>query len=99
MNAFTNFINESLRLCILRVLLEIGGNSANESVLEKITTSRFGFDADRDRLRNQLAWLESNGFVELTGDCDVCMVAKLTRDGAQVAKGKLKVSGVDSPSL
>lgn len=99
MSSYGNYINESLRLCILRFLLEVGGNSANESVIGKVTYKRFGFDDDRDRLRTQLNWLFSNGLIELTGDCDICMVAKLTRDGAQVAKGKMQASGVDSPSL
>lgn len=97
--AYIKHINESFRLCVLRVLLELSGHSANESVIEKITSRSFGFDADRDRLRIQLEWLASNGLIELSGECEECMVAKLTRDGAKVAKGQMKASGVDTPSL
>lgn len=96
---YIKYITENFRLCVLRVLLELPGYSANESVIEKITTRRFGFDADRDRLRTQLAWLESNGLIELCRECKSCVVAKLTRDGAKVARGQIKASGVDSPSL
>jgi hypothetical protein len=98
-SAYIKHITENFRLCILRILLELSGHSANESVIEKITSRSFGFDADRDRLRTQLEWLASNGLIELSGECEGCMVAKLTRDGAKVAKGQMKASGVDTPSL
>ncbi|MFW5499602.1 MULTISPECIES: ArsR family transcriptional regulator [unclassified Maridesulfovibrio] len=96
---YGSYINESLRLCILRILMEIGGATANESLIEKISVKRFAFSEDRERLRTQIKWLAARGLVTLPDDCEKCLTPKLTAEGKRVATGLDEVEGVDMPSL
>ncbi|HEX2882275.1 MAG TPA: hypothetical protein VHO25_22295 [Polyangiaceae bacterium] len=89
--------SEDRRLCILR-LLHGCGYTANESVLQS-ALEEFGHKMTRDQVRNELTWLEQQGFITLEVVAGKTTVAHLTEQGGEVATGRGgKRPGVKLPS-
>lgn len=84
-----------LRITILRLLHEQNSYSLNESLLLDVI-DRYGFRPSRDSLIAQLAWLEEQRLVSLSGP-DHCRVATLSTRGADVAEGRKIITGVKHP--
>lgn len=80
-------------LAVLRILLSEDCNgSSNDGVLGDALDA-LGLGCARSTLRACLDRLERSGLVTLT-PLDGLVVARLTRDGAEVAEGRLRVEGV-----
>jgi len=91
-------VAESRRCCILRLLEGQAEYQANESVLQ-MALEQFGFAESRDKIRTDLAWLEEQGLLTTrdVGKNSIVMVALLTTRGADAAKGRVTVPGVQRP--
>jgi len=89
-------LEESIRLAMLRFLVEDADYSHNTSVLQDLLET-IGFAMSRDQVDTLCAWLAEQGLVtvELVGKVKV---AKLTNRGADVALGRARVPGVKRPS-
>ena len=100
MSAFNETLDQSRRLYLLQLLAEAGG-SANESILRQ--ACRAGFHAHgmtRQRIRDDLAWLEDRGCVRRTWlEGDVLLIASLTDRGEDASRGDVRVPGVQRPPL
>ncbi|WP_415714418.1 ArsR family transcriptional regulator [Maridesulfovibrio sp.] len=91
-------VTESLRLHILRSLVELN-HTANDSVLLN-RADKFGFCFSRDRFRKELRWMERNGLIEFTKieDSD-CYRVELLAYGDDVCHGRERLEGVQNPML
>lgn len=100
MSEFQAKLDEARRLYLLRVLVE-GRGSVNESILRE--ACRAGFHAHgvtRQRIRDDLAWLEDRGCVTRTWlDGDTLLVAGITGRGEDVARGDITVEGIGTPPI
>jgi hypothetical protein len=95
-NSFSHLVTEDRRLVILRVLSESGGYSANEYLVNTMLAN-FGHQVGRDRLRNDLSWLEEQELIELKVIGDV-YISTLKARGQDVAEGKATCVGVKRPT-
>jgi len=93
--SYQQIVTEHLRITILRLLLEQPDYALNESVLLDAVTD-FGFAPSRDKLRAELAWLQEQGLISLSG-VSHCQVATLTQRGEDVAACRTTVPGVKRP--
>ena len=93
---FQSFTHEDQRLVILRVLSEMAGYQANESVLQTLL-GQFGHNISRDLVINHLMYLQRHGAVKLESVMGV-QVATLTREGEDAASGLIVLPGVKKPS-
>ena len=94
--SFADDLAQDRRLCLLRVLAQAPGYSANGSILHA-AIRRFGHQVSRDQVRTDLAWLKEQGLVELE-DLDSLAVATLTQRGLDAAAGRATVPGVKKPA-
>lgn len=83
------------RLRVLRLLTESNGYCANEALLANALRI-FGYNASRDQLRTDLAWLAEQELVTVT-DAGGLQIATLTARGQDVAAGRAVVPGVRRP--
>lgn len=81
---------------ILRVLLDQGDYALNDGVLQD-ALERLGHSVGRDLVRDDLAWLERHGLVNVS-KAGSCWIASLTIRGDDVATGRERVPGVRRPS-
>lgn len=93
--SFGDLNTADMRLVILCVLMEGSGYSHNEHVLRK-GLDLYGHKISGDKLRTELSWLDEQGLVVVDASAGV-QVAKLTGRGADVAKGRTIVPGVQRP--
>ncbi len=93
--SFKTLLKEDQRLVILRVLDEMDGYEANESILDACLES-YSHHISRDEVRTHLAWLEEQDLITLRTMAD-CQIARLTGRGQDVATGKASVPGVKRP--
>lgn len=95
--SYRDEVTAHLRLTLLRLLSDQGGGySANESVLTD-AANRFGFNATRDTVRTELAWLAEQGLVT-RDEVEGLSVCTLTQRGLEAAEGRAAVPGVKRPS-
>lgn len=94
---YLEFQTKDRRLVILRLLKDCGG-SANDRVLQKGLDQLGHGRTSRDTLRDDLRFLLNIDLLkqDIVGDVIVCQI---TIRGLDVAEGRLKVDGVDSPSI
>jgi hypothetical protein len=99
MNTFAEHLAEDRRLVILLLLIEAQG-VANESVL------RSGLEAighisglTRERLREDLQFLEECGCIRQQWYGDKVVVAHLKKRGTEIAQGRIIVEGIKRPSI
>lgn len=83
---------EHVRLCLLRLLLDVGHQS-NSSILAEMVTD-FGLRCARDYVETQLAWLEEQQLVRLLYPVPSITVVHLTKRGLDVVEGRAFVPGV-----
>lgn len=95
--SFQDHYEASLRLALLRALLEAPGESANASVLHRVVQEDFRFNVERSKIHNELGWLQEQSFVTVEELSATVRVGTLTERGARVARGIIKVEGVDTP--
>ena len=88
-------LHEDQRLVILRVLSEMNGYQANESILQTILDS-FGHNISRELVISHLRFLEELGLISLE-DIRGIQVATLNGRGEDVAAGRASVAGVKRP--
>jgi len=88
-------INENIRLLILRILHDMAGMTANESIIDD-SLDAWGVSISRDLVCSHLSWLEEQGLITLREVYD-CKVAMLTGRGEDVATGQTRVPGVKRP--
>lgn len=84
------------RLVILRLLMETGAG-INTSALEK-AVYQFHRTVDRDMIRDDARWLSGRGLVELEELTADLWVVSITTKGERVARGEIRVEGVDRPT-
>lgn len=97
MTDFSEIIDKSLRLALLRVLEDPDLNyTANSAVLHSVAGT-LGFHVSRDKVHSTVDWLREQGLVkvEMLG---TVRVVTATQRGLDVASGNSTVSGVDRPS-
>ncbi|GAB4197814.1 MAG: hypothetical protein OHK0024_36740 [Thalassobaculales bacterium] len=92
---------EHLRLTLLRLLADMPGRQANDSLL-CAAARRFGVLASRDQVRTALAWLAEQGLLSLSAaslpDGPAITVATLSQRGLDVAHGVAGLPGVARPA-
>lgn len=89
------FVVADQRLVMLRILREMTGYTANESILDSCLET-YGHNISRDAVRTHIRWLEEQGLVHVE-NVGGCLVAKLTGRGDDVATGQAVVDGVKKP--
>jgi len=94
-NGFAKHLAEDRRLLVLRVLADSTGYQTNEFTLEAML-EELAHQVSNDRLRQDLAWLADAGLIT-TSMAGGVTLAKLTRSGLDVARGKAVVPGVKRP--
>ena len=92
---FAQFETEDRRLVLLRALQSAAQYRTNAFLLQRFC-DKLGHVASRDRIEQDLAWLEEQGLVTLEKPEGVT-VATLTARGQDVADGRSKVPGVAVP--
>jgi hypothetical protein len=85
-----------VRLSILRLLSDLPGYCANDSVLSQAVNA-VGLTCTRDQVRGHLSWLAEQRLVTSV-DAGHLTVATLTERGGDVAAGRSVVDGVQRPS-
>lgn len=93
--SYQTLLHEDQRLVILRVLSEMNGYQANESILQTILDS-YGHNISRALVISHLQFLQEQGLVGLENINDI-VVATLAGRGADVAHGRATVAGVRRP--
>ncbi len=93
--SYQQFVHEDQRLITLRILSEMAGYEANESVLQTVL-DHFGHNIGRDLVVSHLHFLAEQGLVTLESIGSV-MVATLTGRGEDVVSGRVTVAGVKKP--
>ncbi len=87
---------QHLRLTILRLLHGAPAYTANSSILHSAIV-QFGFEASRDQVRTELAWLKEQGCIS-TRDVEGLVVARLTERGLDCADGRCRIPGIQPPT-
>lgn len=93
--SYQTMVHEDQRLVILRILSEMAGFEANDSVLQTIL-DHFGHNIGRDLVLSHLHFLAEQGLVSLES-LDHITVATLSGRGEDVALGRALCAGVKKP--
>lgn len=94
--SYAEFLKEDQRLVILRILYEMPSYSSNSSIIYS-ALDHYGHAISRDQVKTHLSWLGQQNLIKTEAIGSV-IVARLTDFGADVATGKVVVSGVKRPS-
>jgi uncharacterized protein with GYD domain len=94
---YIQFVAETRRLTILRLLSEMAGATANSALIERGLT-QMGFHDSRDTIHADLDHLRERGAVDVaqTGPVRVVTLRDL---GSRAARGLEVIDGVAAPSL
>ncbi len=90
-----NVTRESLRLCLLRLLNDAPGRTANESVLHASVQS-FGFAVSRDQLVTELSWLKEQGALDVGTIADLKIATGNLRTD-DIVNDRAQVPGIQRP--
>ena len=93
---FTKAHDGHVRLSILRLLADLPGYCANDSVLHQATNA-MGLSCTRDQIRTHLTWLAEQRLVTVV-NAGHLTVATLTERGDDVGAGRSVIDGVQRPS-
>lgn len=93
---YKNLYVEDARLTILIELLEETSRTLNETMLRRALKA-FGFNRDRDWVREQLKIMEDLGAITITRAGTV-FIAVLTRAGADHLEKTTVIDGITVPS-
>ena len=93
---YQKFVDEDVRLIILRALAEEADYSLNETMLAHVLES-FAHIKSRDYIREQLKWLEGADAVtsKIVGSV---MIATITRRGRDHVEQRALIENVKRPS-
>lgn len=99
--SYQTMVHEDQRLVILRILSEMAGFEANDSVLQTIL-DHFGHNIGRDLVLSHLHFLAEQGLVSLESldspePMNNITVATLSGRGEDVAQGRAVCAGVKKP--
>ena len=95
--SFQEHYDASLRLALLRGLLEAPAESANASVLHLVVQEDLRFHVERSKIHNELDWLKAQSLVSVEDLSSSVRVAQLTERGRAVAQGYVRAEGVAVP--
>lgn len=95
MNAFSDFQTEDRRLALLKALEAAAQFRANALLLRRYCDA-VGHVVSADRIEQDLAWLAEQGLVGAERSQGLT-VATLTARGLDVASGRTRVPGVQTP--
>jgi len=90
--SFADHMRKTVRLMILRVLLETPGFRGNSSVLFDLL-NQIGYAVGREGVKDEFRWLAGERLV-LLEDAGSVLLATLTEQGQDVAGGFSFVDGV-----
>lgn len=90
------FVDENIRLIILRALGEVDNASLNDSLLAH-ELERFGYSKTREYLRNQMRWLETEVGAVRTMAPGTALVATLTKAGRDHLEKRRYLEGIQRP--
>ncbi|WP_087022446.1 hypothetical protein [Thaumasiovibrio subtropicus] len=93
--ALHELLQQDRRLVILRVLNEMPGYEANDSILDAALDA-YGHNVSRDLVRSELYWLTEQQLITLR-DVNGTQVAQLKQRGIDVATGQATHPGVKRP--
>jgi Fe2+ or Zn2+ uptake regulation protein len=95
MNQFNDLVTAEARRDILQLLEQDADYSHNENIIQMGLES-IGHSFSIDRIRTELRWLEEQGLITNEQVSDM-LIAKLTRRGQDIAKGRGRVDGIARP--
>jgi repressor of nif and glnA expression len=96
MPSLNQIVTEESRRDILQMLEQDADYSHNENIIQ-MGLERLGHNFTIDRVRTELRWLQEQGLLEIDDLGDTLgdmLVAKLTRRGQDIAKGRGRVDGI-----
>lgn len=94
--SYRDVIKADLRLALLQLLEEDPGYSHNENVLRAAVAELRAHEISGDMLRTALNWLAEQDLVTIEEVGDM-WIARLTKNGEEVALGHARVPGVARP--
>lgn len=95
---YSDHFDAEVRLIILKALNGEPAKALNDSLI-MVVLAEFAIRRDRDYLRTQLKWMETNaGVVRLT-QAGTAVIAHLTEQGANHLSRISEISGIKPPSL
>lgn len=92
---YHDYLQQDMRLVLLRILAEMPTYRSNSSVLYNVL-GQYGHSPSRDQVKTECHWLAEQSLVEVE-DLNSVLVVKLTERGADVASGRSRVPGVNRP--
>lgn len=95
-DGYKAFVDENVRLIILKALAEENNGSLNDALLER-ELERFGYAKTREYLRNQISWLETEVAAVTTTVAGTALIATLTKNGRYHLERKRFLQGVQQP--
>ncbi|OED44053.1 hypothetical protein ACH42_08410 [Endozoicomonas sp. (ex Bugula neritina AB1)] len=93
--SYQSMLHEDQRLVMLRVLAEMNGYQANESILQTVL-DKYGHNISRDLVISHMQFLQEQGLIGME-DMGGIQVATLNSRGEDVAHGRAAVAGVKRP--
>ncbi|MEZ8148382.1 VpaChn25_0724 family phage protein [Enterovibrio norvegicus] len=88
-------LQQDRRLVMLRVLNEMPGYEANDSIIDSALDA-YGHNVSRDLVRTELSWLAEQQLITLR-DVAGTQVARITQRGIDIALGQAKHPDVKRP--
>lgn len=98
MNDFQSDMREHRRLAVLIFLERLSNYTSNASIItDMLNSSTVAVTSSRAQVSTELAWLEENGLVSLTGSGEFSTATVTTR-GMDVARGRAAHPEIKRPS-
>tara|TARA_R110000796_G_scaffold45616_14_gene110316 strand:- start:8812 stop:9138 length:327 start_codon:yes stop_codon:yes gene_type:complete len=96
---YSDHFDAEVRLIILKALQDEPGKALTDSFIISPVFAEFSIRRDRDYLRTQLKWMETQaGAVRLT-QAGTAIIVHLTERGANHLSRISEISGIKAPSL
>lgn len=95
MKSYRDSVTEDLRLAILQIIDEAGGETNSRILATELPHA--GHRISADRLRTELAWLAEQDAVTLAESGSMHVVT-LTERGADLAAGRATIPGIRRPA-
>lgn len=95
---YSDHYDAEARLVILKALDDEPAKTLNDSLLLSILRG-YAINRDRDYLRTQLGWMQSNGGAVELKQAGTAIIATLTERGANHLARITPISGIKLPSL
>ena len=95
MKPYRDSVTEDLRLAVLQIIAEVGGETNSRILATELPT--VGHCVSADRQRTELTWLAEQGAVTLA-EVGSMHVVTLTERGADLAAGRATIPGIRRPA-